>query len=264
MKTASLVAYLKTKRVLFIMVGIFLIASALVLAFAWSADLIGQRITTRTFLKDTPKTYPAGYRRAHGKGICFEGTFRASGKGVPFSIARVFAQKNVPVIGRFSLGSPDPYAPDNSTRTVSMALMLTADDGEQWRMKLNNEPYFATRDPEGFLEQVDAYKPVSNTGAPDPALVAAFLKKHPEAQKYVKWDATAPWTRSFAGAQYNVINSFVLIDAKGKQQAIRWSMRPHAEFTSWNVSQRKQASHDFLFEDLKKRLERGRYTGTLC
>jgi catalase len=257
MKKASLIAYLRTKRVLFILVGIFLIASALVLAFAWSAGLIGGRITTQTFLKDTPKTYPAGYRRAHGKGICFEGTFRASGKGVPFSIARVFAQQSVPVVGRFSLGSPDPYAPDNSTRTVSMALMLTADDGEQWRMKLNNEPHFATRDPEGFLEQVDAYKPVSNIGAPDPARVAAFLKKHPEAKKYIKWDATAPWTRSFAGAQYNVINSFILIDANGKKQAIRWSMRPHADFTSWSVSQRKEASHDFLFEDLKKRIEKG-------
>lgn len=257
MKKDALVTYLRTKRVLFILCGILLIAGTLVLTFAWSAGLIGGRITTRTFLKDTPSTFPAGYRRAHGKGICFEGTFRASGKAVPFSIASVFAQQKVSVIGRFSLGSPDPYAPDNSTRTASMALMLTADDGEQWRMKLNNEPFFATRDAEGFLKQMEAYKPNPATGAPDPVRVAAFLKEYPEAKKYVKWDATAPWTRSFAGAQYNVINSFILIDEHGKKQAIRWSMRPHAPFTSWSVSQRKQASHDFLFEDLKKRLKKG-------
>ncbi len=257
MKKNSLVTYLKRKRVLLIVIGIALISATLVLAFAYTAGLFGGRITTQTFLQDTPKTYPAGYRRAHGKGICFEGTFRASGQAVPYSIARVFAQQNVPVIGRFSLGSPDPYAPDNSTRTVSMAAMLTADDGEQWRMKLNNEPFFATRDAEGFLKQMEAYKPTSATGIPDPARVAAFLKEYPEAQKYVEWDATAPWTRSFAGAQYNVINSFILIDAKGKKQAVRWSMRPHAPFTSWSVSQRKEASHDFLFEDLKKRLEKG-------
>ena len=240
MKKKSLVAYLKEKRVLFIVIGIALISGTIILAFAWTAGLVGGRITTETFLQDTPKTYPAGYRRAHGKGICFEGTFHASGKAVPYSVARVFAQQNVPVIGRFSLGSPDPYAPDNSTRTVSMAAMMTADDGEQWRMKLNNEPYFATHTPEGFLEQVEAYKPVPKTGAPDPAKVAAFLKNFPEAQKYVQWDATAPWTRSFAGAQYNVINSFILIDARGRNQAVRWSMRPHAPFTSWSVSQRKR------------------------
>ncbi|KQR93951.1 catalase [Chryseobacterium sp. Leaf180] len=257
MKKNSLAAYLKAKRILFIIIGITLISGTLLLAFAWTAGLIGGRTTTETFLQDTPKTYPAGYRRAHGKGICFEGTFRASGNAMPYSVARVFAQQNVPVIGRFSLGSPDPYAPDNSTRTVSMAALLTADDGEQWRMKLNNEPFFATRTPEGFLEQVDAYKPVAKTGAPDPVKVAAFLKKHPEAQKYMQWDATAPWTRSFAGAQYNVINSFILIDAEGKKQAVRWSMRPHAPFTSWSVSQRKQASHDFLFEDLRNRLKKG-------
>jgi len=256
MRKNSLIAYLRTKRVPLILCGILLIAGTLVLAFAWSAGLIGGRITTQTFLQDTPNTFPAGYRRAHGKGICFEGTFRASGKAVPFSVARVFAQQNVPVVGRFSLGSPDPYAPDNSTRTVSMALMLTADDGEQWRMKLNNEPFFATRDAEGFLKQIEAYKPNPSAGAPDPARVAAFLKEYPEAKKYVKWDATAPWTRSFAGAQYNVINSFILIDENGKKQAIRWSMRPHAPFTSWSVNQRKQASHDFLFEDLKKRLKK--------
>ena len=256
MKKNSLGTYVKEKRTIFIVIGIALICGILVLAFAYTAGLIGGRIITETFLQDTPKTYPAGYRRAHGKGICFEGTFRASGEAVPYSVARVFAQQNVPVIGRFSLGSPDPYAPDNSTRTVSMAAMLTADDGEQWRMKLNNEPFFATRTPEGFLEQVEAYKPVTNTGVPDSAKVAAFLQKYPEAQKYMQWDATAPWTRSFAGAQYNVINAFILIDAKGKKQAVRWSMRPRSAFTSWSVSQRKQASHDFLFEDLKKRLQK--------
>ncbi|RZJ89683.1 MAG: catalase family peroxidase [Chryseobacterium sp.] len=257
MKKNSLITYLRTKRLLFVKCGILLIGSTLILAFAWAAGLVGGRTTTQTFLKDTPSTFPAGYRRAHGKGICFEGNFRASGRGVPFSVARVFAQQIVPAVGRFSLGSPDPYAPDNSTRTVSMALMLTADDGEQWRMKLNNEPFFATRDAEGFLKQMEAYKPNPATGTPDPARVEAFLKEYPEAKKYVKWDATAPWTRSFAGAQYNVINSFILIDENGKKQPIRWSMRPHEPFTSWSVSQRKQASHDVLFDDLKKRLQKG-------
>jgi catalase len=109
----------------------------------------------------------------------------------------------------------------------------------------------------GFLKQVEAYKPSPATGNPDPEKVKSFLKEYPEAKKYVRWDATAPWTRSFAGAQYNVINSFILIDKNGKKQAIRWSMRPHAPFTSWSVSQRKQASHDFLFGDLKRQLQKG-------
>lgn len=52
-------------------VGIAVIAGALVLAFAWTAGLFGHRTTSKTFLGDTLKNFDPGYRRAHGKGICF-------------------------------------------------------------------------------------------------------------------------------------------------------------------------------------------------
>jgi catalase len=32
-----------------------------------------------------------------------------------------------------------------------MALLLKTDDKQQWRMAMNNEPFFATHSPEGFL-----------------------------------------------------------------------------------------------------------------
>ncbi len=51
----------------------------------------------------------------------------------------------------FSIGSGNPHAADNSTATVSMALLLSPADHSQWRMKLNNFPYFPTRNAEGFF-----------------------------------------------------------------------------------------------------------------
>lgn len=236
--------------------GIALTALLLVSAFAWSAGLIGQRNTTRTFLENTPDSFPAGYRRAHGKGICFEGTFHASGNAVPLSIAQVFGQKDVPAVGRFSLGTGNPHAPDNSSRTVSMALMLTSADGEQWRMKLNNKPFFGTRDAVGFLKQIEAFKPDPTTGKPNPEKVAAFLKEYPEAKKSMEYDAKAPWTKSFAGSEYYVINAFLLIDSNGKEHPVRWSMRPHAPFVSMSAEERKKAGPNYLFDELKKRLEK--------
>lgn len=239
-----------------ILTGIALIALVLVLTFTWLAGLIGQRITTKTFLSNTPESFPAGYRRAHGKGICFEGTFHASGDAVELSVAQVFEQKKVPAIGRFSLGSGNPYAPDNSSRTVSMALMLTSNDGEQWRMKLNNKPFFVTRDAVGFLKRVEAFKPQPKTGKPDPKKIAAFLKEYPEAKKFMEYDAKAPWTKSFAGSEYYVINAFLLIDSSGKEHPVRWSMRPHAPFVSMNAEEREKAGPNYLFDELKKRLEK--------
>ncbi|SMD12107.1 catalase family peroxidase [Pseudomonas sp. URIL14HWK12:I5] len=233
--------------------GIASIVGALALSFAWADGLIGGRTTTRTFLGDSMDHFEPGYRRAHGKGICFAGGFRSSKAAASLSTARVFAQEEVPAIGRFSIGSADPHAADSSTATVSMALLLNADDKSQWRMKLNNAPFFPTRDAEGFLAQRSAFEPDPATGQPDPARVAAFFEKYPEARKAVEYKATAPWPSSFAQAQYNVINAFILVAADGKRQPVRWFMRPHAPFQGLPVQDRAR-SHDFLFEDIKQRV----------
>ncbi len=104
----------------------------------------------QNFLGDSLNNFDPGYRRAHGKGICFDGTYHSNGAAAALSKATVFAKSDIPAIGRFSIGSGNPHAADNSTATVSMALLLSAADHSQWRMKLNNFPYFPTRNAEGF------------------------------------------------------------------------------------------------------------------
>lgn len=138
-----------------------------------------------------------------------------------------------------------------------MALLLSAADHSQWRMKLNNFPYFPTRNAEGFLAQQKAFKPVPATGKPDPALVEAFLKEYPEARKSIEQKAKMPLTGSFSGAEFYVVNAFILRAANGQEQPVRWSMRPHSKFISLTKEQRDQAGHDFLFKDIKKRLAEG-------
>ncbi|CAH0144370.1 Catalase-related peroxidase [Pseudomonas sp. Bi70] len=236
------------------LLGILSIATALLLAFAWIGGLVGPGATTKEFLGDSLDNFPPGYRRAHGKGMCFSGIFNASGALVPLSTSRIFLPGRIPAVGRFSIGTVNPHAADNSTATVSMALMLVADDKSQWRMKLNNEPYFATRDAEGFLAQIAAFAPVATTGQPDPDKVAAFFDKYPEARKYVEREANATLPTSFAGAEYNSVNAFVLIAADGKRQHVRWSMRPHAAIEPLSKEAQAQASHDFLFDEIAQRV----------
>lgn len=211
----------------------------------------------QNFLGDSLNNFDPGYRRAHGKGICFDGTYHSNGSATALSKATVFAKSDIPAIGRFSIGSGNPHAADNSTATVSMALLLSAADHSQWRMKLNNFPYFPTRNAEGFLAQQKAFKPVPSTGKPDPALVEAFLKEYPEARKSIEQKAKMPLTGSFTGAEFYVVNAFILRAANGQEQPVRWSMRPHSKFISLTKEQRDQAGHDFLFKDIKKRLAEG-------
>jgi len=237
--------------------GIGAIIAVLLAAFAWAAGLLGQRVTNTSFLEDTKPVFPAGYRRAHGKGMCFEGVFRSSGAIAEYSGARVFSQTETRAIGRFSIGTMNPHAADNSTSTVSMAMMLTADNGQQWRMKMNNEPFFVTRDAPGFLAMLNATAPDPATGKPVPRLMAVFLADYPEARKYMEADAVKPWATSFAGATFYAIHAYYLVAEDGRRQAMRWWMRPHAAFTAWNVKDRMQASHDALFKDVAQRLTTG-------
>lgn len=238
----------------FPLLRILSIAMALLLAFAWAGGLVGPGTTTKEFLGDSLENFPPGYRRAHGKGICFSGTFQTSGAAALLSTSRIFLPGKIPAVGRFSIGTVDPHAADNSTATVSMALMLVGDDKSQWRMKLNNEPYFATHDAEGFLAQVEAFEPAAGTGQPSPDKVAAFFHKYPEARKYVEREANATWPASFSGAEYNSINAFVLIAADGKRQPVRWSMRPRAALAPLSKEAHAQASHDFLFDEITQRV----------
>lgn len=237
--------------------GIGAIALGLSGAFAWSAGLIGRPVTTSTFLANVPEDFPAGFRRAHGRGLCFAGSFTPSNAAQTLSSASVFSGGEIPALGRFSFGGGNPMAPDLTGRTQAMALMLAASDGDQWRMKLNNIPYFITRDATGFLARGAAYKPDPATGQPDPAKIAAFLKDYPEAEKFLAWEKQAQWSGSFAGEQFNVVNAFIFINAKGERSAVRWSLKPRQAFVPLTDETKSRAGPNYLFDDLKTRLEQG-------
>ncbi|HHR5552750.1 TPA: catalase family peroxidase [Klebsiella aerogenes] len=234
--------------------SIAVIVGATAAAFAWTSGWLGSRTTSQSLVPDPDKPFPAGFRRAHGKGICFSGTFEPAAPAVSYSTARLFSQSETPVVGRFSIGAGNPHAADNSTKTLSMALLLKTDDKQQWRMAMNNEPYFATRNPEGFLAMKKATAVDPATGKPDPQRLAAFLQDYPEASKYLQWAAQKPAPGGFAGATFYSINAFYLVNADSQRQPVRWMMRPHDPFVSIADEQRQKADHNFLFEQLQQRL----------
>jgi len=242
------------------LIGIAAIVGGLALAFAWTAGWIGSSRVTAQRLIDTiesgnPQPFP-GYRRAHAKGMCIVGTFRSSGEAVALSTARVFAQSETPVLGRISIAG-NPHGADDAARVRSLALLLRTDDGQQWRTAMNSFPFFLVATPEGFLAQMLASRPDPATGKPDPAKLAAFAEKYPEARKFQAWAAQAPWPDSWANTEFNSVNSFRATAADGSEHYIRWSMRPQTPLQTMTPEQRKQAGADFLSRDLAERLAKG-------
>ena len=185
--------------------SIAVIVGATAAAFAWTSGWLGSRTTSQSLVPDPDKPFPAGFRRAHGKGICFSGTFEPAAPAVSYSTARLFSQSETPVVGRFSIGAGNPHAADNSTKTLSMALLLKTDDKQQWRMAMNNEPYFATRNPEGFLAMKKATAVDPATGKPDPQRLAVFLQDYPEAGKYLQWAVQKPAPGGLPGRHFIVL-----------------------------------------------------------
>lgn len=250
----------KQKKNWVFLFGIVTIPLVFLLFFAWSEGWInGGRLTSKQIYGKIggDKSFPAGYRRAHGKGICFTGVFYSTGSAASLSKARVFTQSETPVIGRLSIGAGDPHAADETARVTSMSLLLKTDDNEQWRMAMNSVPFFQVSVPEGFYDRIQAYQVDPKTGKPDPKKVAAFAVKYPESVKYQKWAAEAPWPDSYSGTQFNGVNAFRFYNHKGKTSYVRWVMRPHAAMNALTKGERAVADPNYLNIDLLKRLKEG-------
>lgn len=235
------------------------IVVALAAAFGWAAGWLGTQRLTAPRLVDAiegGKPYP-GFRRAHSKGVCVTGYFEPSAQAATLSRARVFAQARTPVLGRLSIAGGDPYALDAQARVRSLALQLKTDDGQEWRTAMNSFPFFVVATPAGFHAQLLASRPDPATGKPDPAKMAAFLARYPEAKRFQAWAKSAPWSSSWANTAYNGVNAFRFIDARGRERFVRWSMEPEATFEPLSDAERQHADPDYLAGELRARLARG-------
>lgn len=244
------------------LMGIGAIALLACAAFAWSFGWIAPYRTTTSEVfeavkKGNPVPFPEGYRRAHGKGYCFTGTFIGTHDASMLSDAFIFNGKPHNITGRLSIGAGNPNAPDQSTNTFSMALLASDDSRSQWRMAMNNVPFFNVRNPEGFVAQVNANQPSPITGKPDAALIQKFYDEYPEAKKYAEWKIKAPKANSWATTQYNSVNAFIFTKKGQSPQAVRWSMVPENKFTPWTSEQWNNVEPDYLSNDLKERIKAG-------
>ncbi|WP_374572044.1 catalase family peroxidase [Phenylobacterium sp.] len=230
---------------------------ALIAAFAWAGGWIGPKRVGGADIADALQfnagPHP-GYRRAHAKGLCFTGRFEASGAGQALSRAAVFAPGVYPVVGRFSTGGGNPLATDGRNVFHAIGLQITAPDGEIWRMAMDHTPIFPVATPEAFIELQRATRPDPATGKPDPAVMKAYLARHPETKAYQDYLAKAPLPDSFANGTYYSIDAFRFTDRAGATRTVRWSFAPQTPLQALDKSKLAQLPTDYLFDEIRTRL----------
>ncbi|CUS44769.1 MAG: catalase family peroxidase [Pseudomonadota bacterium] len=236
------------------------IVVTLVGGFLWAAGWIGPRRTSGgavTAALDYNGGKHPGYRRAHAKGLCFAGEFAANGAGQVLSSAQVLAAGRYPVIGRFSVGGGNPLAGDGRNVFRSMALLLKASDGQEWRMAMDHTPIFPVADVASFIALQRATRPDPATGKPDPVVMKPFLAAHPEVKAFQDYMAKAVLPDSFANATYYSINAFRFIDAAGTSRIVRWQFVPEAPLTGLDKAKLDLLPRDYLFEEIIARTAKG-------
>jgi catalase len=196
-----------------------------------------------------------GFRRNHAKGVGASGFFESNGNGVRLSKAAVFQPGRVPVLGRFSLGGGNPFAPDTESAPRGLAIQFSLPDGEQWRTAMLHLPVLPFRTPEAFYEQLFAFRPDPSTGQPDPAKVQAFLAHHPETVEALQFIKSQPVPSGFGDATFHSLNAFRLINAAGESTPARWIFRPAEPLKPANAAPASQ-DKSFLFDALIAQIHR--------
>lgn len=241
--------------------AIALIAGSLAAAFVYASGWLSPgRLAPATVadaLQSNTGRVFAGFRRAHAKGLCVSGSFSANGQGVALSKASLFRFGSVPVIGRFSTGGGNPFAPDGRVVFHAMALEFRLPDGTQWRTAMDDTPTFPVSTPVAFVALQAATTPDPATGRPDPARLQPFLAMHPETRAFLAWMKQAPLPSSFANSSYNSIDAFRFTNRLGKVSMVRWSLQPEAPAGSVDKSKLQALDANFLFDDFLARVSAG-------
>jgi catalase len=215
-----------------------------------------QRLTSSRFTDRFEQVYGRhdGFRRNHAKGLAATGSFTGNAAGAELSTASVFAASTVPVTARFSLGGSLPDAADQAGTVRGLGLMFQLPHGEQWRTAMINLPVFPDSTPQGFYDRLLAGKPDPATGQPDPAAMKAFLARHPETAAAMKIIKATPPSSGFADSTFRSLNAFIATNEAGASVPVRWAAEP---MDPAGPAARDAGAHDYLFDDLIRRLGHG-------
>ncbi|MGL4614091.1 MAG: catalase family peroxidase [Shewanella sp.] len=179
--------------------------------------------------------------RNHAKGLCTSGTFvPASTANEVFNIP-FFAQKEINVTGRFSLGGTNPNASDKSSGRF-MSLKIDGDKESLNFVTTNAEVFFASNLNEFYSFQSKIKE--GSTGR------QWLIDNQPNAKAFLAYTSALPITASFAGNRYFGVNSFIFTMQNGQTVPGRWFFEPTTSAKILTSMELSQLSDDFLKTEL--------------
>lgn len=218
-------------------------------AFAYTAGWLSpDRISPDRVADAFGPAVVAGHRVNHAKGTCFVGTFHSNGSGAALSTAPMLAKGDFPIVGRFNLGTPDPFAKDSTARVRGIGMLISAPGGAQWRTAMINAPIFPVSTPQQFYALLQA------GGSKDPQAMEKFTAAHPGMMPFLTWAKSGPWTGSYAEEGYNSLNSFVFTDAADGRHTVRWSMTPAQPVRPIPAAEFEKTGPDVLEREIADRI----------
>jgi catalase len=206
-------------------------------------------------MEQTTGKYP-GYRRAHARGVCFQGTFTPNGEASRLTTAAHLQTSPVPVTVRFSNSNGSPSVADGNRAGRGMAVRFHLPDGTDTDIISVNLPVFIASSPEHFLNLLGALQKDPVTGVADPAKLQAYLGANPEAIPGFGEVAQMPIPVSYGTAKYWAIHAFNFVNS-AKHQAIRYRWEPDLGLQELSEAEAATKSAEYLTEELPERLAKG-------
>lgn len=240
-----------------------IIGTALAAALAFAAPAAAQDASVEVQIVDALNKLfgaHAGFRANHAKGLVVEGSFVAAPEAAKLSKAALFDGSRIPVTVRFSDGTGLPDVADGSAAAIpqGMAIKYHLPDGSDTDMVLNALKFFPVATGEEFRDLLLAIA-ASPPDAAKPTKFEDFVAAHPTVPAAFATTATPD---SLAHQAYFGINAFVLVNAAGERQAVRYQMLPE-QVVHLSAEDAAARAPDFLMQELPERLKGGPVTFTL-
>jgi catalase len=203
----------------------------------------------------------AGVRALHAKGLVTEATFTATPAAAKLTRAAHMQGDPIAATVRFSNGSGDPKARDWEPDVRGMATTFHLPGGDRTDISAQTVPRFPVITHDAFVDLVQASEP---SGGKALYRFPMFLAKNPRALATLR--KNAPKLKppaSFASRPYFAIHAFRWLDSDGGERYVRYTWVPEATDADLGLREARSRGDDYLFDDLRARLERGPVRFTL-
>jgi catalase len=198
--------------------------------------------------------YVPGFRRAHGRGVAFRGTFTASPDVAALTIAEHMQGDEIGVTVRLSNGDGNPYAKDrNAVLGLAIRFALPSGDTSEWAALSIKD--FPARKPDDFAGLAGAQKK-NKKGKPNPLRLGFFVLTHRQVLPGLLAILKAPTTQSFARVTFNGLHAYFLVDAEGTRRAFRYRWVAREEPADLTPDENRFLPPQYLIGEMKQRIAR--------